>query len=186
MINMNNWKKKVLVLVFMLAFALALTACGSGDDVLEGTYVVEGDETSGLTMTFTGDRFTFVLPYSEIEMDFNLPGSFTFSGTFTVDNSSRLINFNIDEAALRDAVEDMVDLLIDYLFMGDPELVEAMEDPEFAEMMMGMLDEMMDGMYDELLDGMMDEIGELTLRFDRRSGFDRLYDDEADMVFVRR
>jgi len=180
---MKNWKTKVLALALMLVFALALAACGSNDEDLAGTYVVEGNQMPGVTMTFTNDNFRFVLPYAALELEFDLPGTFVLSGTFDIDNRNNLIVFDVDENALRGQVEDMVDAIMDYLFFADPEFAEMMEDPEFAEMMNEFLDEAMDEMFEEVFAEMMDDLGDLTLRFERN--FDRLYDDEADMVFVK-
>jgi len=182
---MNNWKNKVLALAFMLVFILALAACGGGGiEDLQGTYVVEGDEASGIVLNFTDDRFRIEMPYSEIEPTITVQGNFVFSGTFSVDNRNRLVLFNIDEDALRDTVVDMVDAFLDYMFMSDPEMVELMQDPDFAEMMNEIIAAEMDGMVDELFDELVDDIDTLTLRFERN--LDRLYDDDADMVFVRR
>ena len=182
---MNNWKNKVLALAFMLVFILALAACGGGGiEDLQGSYVVEGDEASGMTLDFTGDRFRIEMPYGEIDPTITVPGSFVFAGTFSVDNRNRLVLFHIDEDALRDTVVDMVEAFLDYMFMSDPEMVEAMQDPEFAEIMNAAIAAEMDGMVDEMFDELVDDIETLTLRFERN--LDRLYDDDADMVFVRR
>lgn len=180
---MRNWKNKVLAIVFMLVFAFALAACNSSDD-LEGTYIVEGGSMPGVSITFTGDNFRFVLPYSEIDADFDLPGEFVFAGTFSIDNRNSLINFTIDENALRGSVETMIDEIMDYMFTSDPEIAEMMQDPEFAALMMEYIDAEMDAMFDEMMDEMMAEMDNLTLRFERN--FDRLFDDEADLVFIPR
>ena len=181
---MKIWKTKLLAVLLMLVFALALGSCGSSDDSeLSGTYVVEGDERSGVSITFTDDRFEFVMPYSEVEMEYNLPGNFYFSGTFSIDDRANVINLNVDENALRVSVQDMVDVLMDYMLTEDPEMAELMEDPEMAAIIMELMDDLMDEMFEDLLQGMIDDFGDLGFRFD--GNFDRLYDDIDDIVFVR-
>ena len=179
---MSKIKYKVLAVIFMLVLAVALAACSSDDDTLAGTYVVEGEEGSGVTITFTGDNFRFVIPYSEIEMDFDLPGNFVLSGTFSIDNRNNAVNLYPDVNALRTSVSEMIDMLLEYLF-DDPELEELMQDPEFAAFMEEYMGEMMDEMFDEMFEHMLEEFTDMGLRFDRN--FDRLYDDIDDIVFVR-
>ena len=197
---MKKWQARVLTALAVLVMAFALAACG-GDSGPSGTYVIEGDEDSGFTVTFRDDdTFSLSVPYSMMGMDeylpgVYLPGNFNLSGTFTVNRSARLIEFDVDMNSLRTAAEDLVDILIDEVMeqMIEAEFGELMDDPEMAafiwELMDAMMDEMMDEMLDEVIEDMVDEFDEMTLRFER-SNFDRLYDDEGldgePIVFVRR
>ncbi|MCL2405836.1 MAG: hypothetical protein FWC92_09880 [Defluviitaleaceae bacterium] len=178
---MTSLKKYLTAIIFMLVVALALTACGGGD-TLEGTYVVEGDEDSGVSITFTGDTFSFILPYSEVELEYNLPGNFVLSGTFTVDNSNNIVLLNIDDDALRTSVTDMVDVLFEYILSG-PEFAEFLDDPEFEEFVTLYIEAMLDDMHDELFHAMHSEFTDIGFRFS--NNFDRLYDDTDNTVFVR-
>lgn len=178
---MNNWKNRLLVVALILALAITLTACG-GNDTLEGTYVIEGDENSGISITFTEDNFSFVMPYTEIDIEHNLPGNFVLTGNFSIDDDNSVIHIYVNETALYAAVSDMIDVLMDHI-LDDPEFAEAMQNPAFAEIaetyIAGMKSEMHDGLFQMLL-------GDFTgvgFRFD--GSFDRLYDDTSSAVFVR-
>ena len=178
---MKTWKNSVLAVAFMLVAALALAACGS-NDTLEGTYVVEGQEASGLTITFTGSNFRYVMPYSEVDTGLDLPGYVALYGTFTVDNRSSLILLAVDEDALRVSIAGMVDVMIEYM-LAEPEFAELMANPEFAALLQEYIDATIDELNEELFQEMLDELAESSLRFNRN--FDRLYDDLDGTVFVR-
>jgi len=181
---MSNWRNKVLALVFMLVLAVALTACG-GSDNLEGTFVVEGDEYSGITLVFANDDWTLSVPYAEMGLDYDLEGSFVFGGTFSIDNRNNLINFYVDEQTLRLASIEMTEMYMNQMFI-ELGIMEMLEDPEFADYFQVLQDEMdmlMDMMLDEVFEEMLEDFDDMSLRFERN--FDRLYDDVDESVFVR-
>lgn len=177
---MESFKKKMLAIALMLVLALVVAACGgsSDDDTLEGTFVVEGDEASGEQITFSGDNFTFEAPYSAMELGFDVPGRFVLTGTFTVDDSAQTVSLRVNDDALREAVVELVDALMDYMIEDDPDLAAAMEDPDIAAMM----DEVMEGMLDEVLRELRSLFNNFDFTFD--GNFNRLYHDDA--VYVRR
>jgi len=178
-VNMSNWKRNILAAVLMLMLALALAACG-GNGAPEGTYVVEGEEDSGVTVTFTGNNFRIEVPYAEIDLGYELPGYFAISGTFTVDNDISAVVLHVDENALRTTVSDMIDELLESVLY---ELGDLMDDPELGDILRASIDEMKDEMFDNLFYELLDEFTDFGFRFD--GDFDRLYDDVDNVVFVR-
>ena len=178
---MESFKKKVLVAVAMLVLALILAACGS-NDTLSGTYVAEGANASGERLTFNNDSFTIEVSYAELDLGIDITGNFSFTGTFTVDDDAQTIRMRADIDVLHDAVAEMVNLLMDYMFENDPDIVEMMEDPELAEFVIEFMDAFMDELLDEMKREMQTEFSDWFLRFE--DNFDRLYYDDGT-VFVR-
>jgi len=180
---MKNWLYKVLAIVFMLVLAIALSACG-GSNNLEGTYVIEGGESSGISITFSGDNFTFVYPYAEMNLDMLSYGEFVMTGTFTVHHEN-IISLSVDETALRASSASMIQAMIDEIFVG-PDFAELMEDPNFAELMNEYMSEyvrVMELVFDGMVEELLQHFDGLAFRFE--GNFDRLYDDVDGIVFVR-
>ena len=181
---MEKFKTRLLPVLLLMGMALVLIACGSSDsggaggNGLSGTYVIEGEEHLGITLTFSGNNFTFTMPYAAVDPDFDMPGNMALTGTFTVNESDQVINLRFSESSILDSVTDMIDALMEDMMQADPDFAEAMNDPEMAALVEGMMDAQLEMMQDYLLSN----FDNVYFTFD--GNFDRLYDEDGS-VFVR-
>ena len=181
---MSKFKTKWLSMLLLIGLMLVLAACGSSDsdgangNGLSGTYVIEGEEHLGITLNFTGNNFTFTMPYAAVDPDFDMPGNMALTGTFIINENDQVINLRFSESSILDSVTDMIDALMDEMMQNDPDFAEAMADPEMAALIEGMMDAQLEMMQDYLL-GNFDNV---YFTFD--GNFDRLYDEDGS-VFVR-
>jgi len=161
-------------LFFVLA--IALTACGGGnDDTLRGTYLSEDEP--GFVLYFGENTFRMTIPLQDMmEDDMELP-DLEMSGTYSIDQGSRIINLTVNEAALERDIRQIMDAAV----AQDPDVQEMLADPEMAELMEAMLGGMIDGLVGVLMDEILAEADGLSLGFER--DFSRLYD--VDTVWVR-
>ena len=159
------------------------------EDTLAGsTFTAEGGY--GTTLTFGNGTFVLTLDISDIDpggLDINLPaalsGSITMNGNFSVNERAQTVTLGIERREAVRVVNTAIDMLRDFSRDIDLDAL-SQDDAMTAAMVMMALMMMNDAMIDGMIDEFMAEFNDFTLRY--QSNFNRLYDDVAGVVFVRR
>ncbi|MCL2286353.1 MAG: hypothetical protein FWC32_08315 [Firmicutes bacterium] len=150
-----------------------------------GTFTLWHESFNGLTIMFhPRGTFNINLSFSDLGLDFNIPGNINIGGVYVINTAVQTVTLNVLEDDILSLVTGLTDVLLEHVLDEIFENNSDEGDDDFLSEFFPIIIAMVEDMLDEIIAEITDRFGELTLRFD--GNFDRLYGvDDEDMIFFR-